>query len=506
MPLKNAIIRWLYQKLWNKVIMNEIFYKTATELSGLLDDGQISSVELTQKIIERTKSIDNKIGSFLAYDEEKTLKEAEASDKRRREGKKLSKLDGIPVGIKDLIAEKGQQLTCASKILEHFISPYDATVIERLRNAGCVLWGRINMDEFAMGSSNENSAYKPVNNPWNLHCVPGGSSGGCAAAVAAGETILALGSDTGGSIRQPASFCGICGLKPSYGAVSRYGVVAFASSLDQIGPMGRSISDLAMLFQIISGPDVRDSSSFPFKKPDYQAELGDTKRKRIGVPVEYFQDGLDPEVEKAVRSAIEFYKENGHEIIEVSLPMSKYAIPVYYIIATAEASSNLARFDGVRYGYRSPRSSNAIDLYFKTRGEGFGEEVKRRIMIGTYVLSSENFDSYYRRAQKVRTLIRDDFMRVFETVDAIITPVSPTVAFERGKKNFDPLEMYLCDVYTISVNLAGICGISVPCGFSETKLPIGMQILGKPFREQEILSLAHEFEQAHDYKDQHPII
>lgn len=487
--------------------MNELFYKTATELSSLLDKSEISSVELTRAVIDRTKAIDAEVGAFLAYDEEKSLEEAAAADERRRAGKKLSVLDGIPVGIKDLIAEKGQQLTCASKILENFISPYDATVIERLRGAGCVLWGRLNMDEFAMGSSNENSAYKSVKNPWNLECVPGGSSGGSAAAVAAGETILALGSDTGGSIRQPASFCGICGLKPSYGAVSRYGLVAFASSLDQIGPMGRSVSDLAALFQIISGIDPHDSSSFPFEKPDYLAELSQYgKHKKIGVPIEYFQDGLDPEVKNSVQSAIEFYRTNGHEVVEISLPMNKYAMAAYYIIATAEASSNLARFDGVRYGRRSPNSTNAIDIYFKSRGEGFGDEVKRRIMLGTYVLSSENFDSYYRRAQKVRTLIRDDFMRVFKSVDAIITPVAPTVAFERGKKNFDPLEMYLCDIYTVSVNLAGLCGISVPCGFSGTNLPIGMQILGKPFKEHEILSLAYEFEQSHDFKDKHPIL
>lgn len=483
---------------------DELFYKTACELSDLLNKKQISSVEITRAVIERTKSIDGSIGAFLSYDEEKTLKEAEESDRRRQRGNPLSSLDGIPVGIKDLIAERGQPLTCASKILENFISPYDATVIERLKNAGCVMWGRLNMDEFAMGASNENSAYKPVSNPWNTRYIPGGSSGGSAAAVASGETILALGSDTGGSIRQPASFCGICGLKPSYGAVSRYGLVAFASSLDQIGPMGRSVEDIALLFQIIAGNDSRDSSSFPFKLPNYVEELSKySNLKRIGVPEEYFQDGLDDNVRGSVESAINFYRENGHEIIPISLPMSKYAIPVYYIIATAEASSNLARFDGVRYGLRSKEVTNAIDLYFKTRDEGFGEEVKRRIILGTYVLSSENFDFYYRRAQKVRTLIRNDFMRVFESVDAIITPASPTVAFERGKKILDPLKMYLCDIYTSPANLAGICGISTLCGFFNG-LPIGMQILGKPFKEHEILSLAYEFEQAHNYKDQHP--
>ncbi len=487
--------------------MDKIFYKTATELAIMLDEGEVSSVELTRSVIDRTKEVDGTIGAFLSYDEEKSLREAKESDNRRRAGKKLSNLDGIPIGIKDLVAEKGQRLTCASKILENFISPYDATVIERLKQAGCVMWGRLNMDEFAMGASNENSAYKPVCNPWGLKYIPGGSSGGSAAAVASGETILALGSDTGGSIRQPSSFCGICGLKPSYGAVSRYGLVAFASSLDQIGPMGRSISDIASLFQIISGLDHRDSTSCAFEKPDYLRILPQYKNfKRLGIPSEYFQDGLDSEVRQALQDAIAYYRENGHEIIEISLPMSKYAIPVYYIIATAEASSNLARFDGVRYGHRSKNATNAIDIYFKTRDEGLGEEVKRRIILGTYVLSSENFDSYYRRAQKVRTLIRNDFMRVFEQVDAIITPAAPTVAFERDKKHFDPLEMYLCDIYTAPANLAGICGVSVPCGFSSNGLPIGMQILGNLFKEHEILSLAYEFEQSHDFKDKHPVI
>jgi aspartyl-tRNA(Asn)/glutamyl-tRNA(Gln) amidotransferase subunit A len=409
--------------------------------------------------------------------------------------------------MKDLIAERGQPLTCGSKFLENFISPYDATVTERLRAAGCVMWGRTNMDEFAMGSSTENSAYKPVKNPWNISCVPGGSSGGSAAAVAAGETILALGSDTGGSIRQPAAFCGICGLKPSYGAVSRYGLVAFASSLDQIGPMGRSVEDIASLFQIISGVDRKDLTSLPSGKIDYASELVKFgSLKRLGVPSEYFQDGIDSDVRNALDRAIEFYRSAGHEIVEVSLGTTKHVMATYYVIATAEASSNLARFDGIRYGYRSKNATDAVNIYSKTRGEGFGEEVKRRIMLGTYVLSSENFDSYYRRAQKVRTLIRNDFMRVFDGVDAIVAPVSPTAAFELGKKKFDPLQMYLSDVYTIPVNLAGICGVSIPCGMSSSNLPVGMQIIGKPFREHEILALAYEFESAHDYKNLHPNI
>ncbi|MDR3274304.1 MAG: Asp-tRNA(Asn)/Glu-tRNA(Gln) amidotransferase subunit GatA [Puniceicoccales bacterium] len=486
---------------------DEIFFKSAQRLSAMLDRREISSVELAKAVIERAKQIDSKIGAFLSFDEAKTLREAEESDARRKKGRPLSVLDGIPVSLKDLIAEKGQPLTCGSKILENFVSPYDATVTERLRAAGCVLWGRLNMDEFAMGSSNENSAYKPVANPWNIGCVPGGSSGGSAAAVAAGETILSLGSDTGGSIRQPAAFCGICGLKPSYGAVSRYGLVAFASSLDQIGPMGRSVEDVASLFQVMAGIDKKDSSSFPFRKPNYLAGLSKfSSLKRLGVPKEYFQGGLDSEVRKALENAIEFYRSAGHEIVEVSLEMTKYVMPAYYIIATAEASSNLARFDGIRYGFRSKATSNAIDIYFKTRGEGFGEEVKRRIMLGTYVLSNENFDSYYRHAQKVRTLIRNDFMRVLGEVNAIIAPTTPTVAFEFGKKKFDPLQMYLCDIFTVQANMVGTCGISIPCGMSSTNLPIGMQILGKPFKEHEILSLAYEFESAHGCKNLHPKI
>ncbi|MDR2721052.1 MAG: Asp-tRNA(Asn)/Glu-tRNA(Gln) amidotransferase subunit GatA [Puniceicoccales bacterium] len=485
----------------------EIFFKSARELSAMLNKGELSSVELANAVIDRTKRVEPKIGAFLSFDETKTLKEAEASDNRRKNGSVLSALDGIPVAMKDLIAEKGQPLTCGSKFLENFISPYDATVTERLRAAGCITWGRTNMDEFAMGSSTENSAYKPVKNPWNTDRIPGGSSGGSAAAVAAGETILSLGSDTGGSVRQPAAFCGICGLKPSYGAVSRYGLVAFASSLDQIGPMGRSVEDIALLFQVISGVDSRDSTSFPFRKVNYISALPKFQSiKKIGVPCEYFQEGIDPEVRDAVKSAIEFYQSAGHRIVEVSLEMTKYVMAAYYVIAAAEASSNLARFDGIRYGYRPKNATDAIDIYFKTRGEGFGEEVKRRIMLGTFVLSSENFDSYYRHAQKVRTLIRNDFMRAFDSVGAIICPVSPTVAFRLGQKKFDPLQMYLCDIYTVPVNMAGLCGISIPCGMSSEGLPIGVQIIGQPFKEHEILSLAYEFELAHDYKNRHPDI
>jgi aspartyl-tRNA(Asn)/glutamyl-tRNA(Gln) amidotransferase subunit A len=485
----------------------EIFYESAAVLEKLLDSGELTSRELVEAVIARTNAVDGKLNAFIHRDERKTMEEAIASDKRRKSGKKLSPLDGIPIAIKDLISERGQPMTCGSMILTGYVSPYDATVIERMRDGGCVTWGRLNMDEFAMGSSNENSHFGGVANPWDTSRVPGGSSGGSAAAVAAGEAILALGSDTGGSVRQPASFCGIVGLKPSYGAVSRYGLVAFASSLDQVGQFGRSVADVAALFQIVSGHDTRDSSSYPFEKKNYTAELSNhASVRKIGIPAEYFGHGLDPEIQRAIEDAIEFYGNRGHEIVKISLPTIEYAISTYYVIATAEASANLARFDGIRYGYRSAEAQNAIDIYCKTRGEGFGAEVKRRIMLGTYVLSSENFDSYYLKAQKVRTLIRNDFMRAFADVDALITPVTPTTAFKIGEKISDPVQMYLSDIYTISVNLAGACALSLPCGFSKSGLPMGMQIIGKPFHEHEILAIGSEFENAHDFRNMHPTI
>ncbi|MDR2779366.1 MAG: Asp-tRNA(Asn)/Glu-tRNA(Gln) amidotransferase subunit GatA [Puniceicoccales bacterium] len=486
---------------------SRVFYKSALELEKLLDSGKLTSVELAKILIERTKSVENQLNAFISFDEEKTINEAMQSDGRRKAGKKLSNLDGIPVGIKDLIAEQGQPLTCGSKILQGYVSPYDATVIKRMRNVGCVLWGRLNMDEFAMGSSNENSYYGKVSNPWDVSRVPGGSSGGSAAAVASGETILALGSDTGGSIRQPASFCGIVGLKPSYGSVSRYGVVAFASSLDQVGPMGRSVGDVAALFHIISGHDGRDSSSYPIDKTNHTLEsIANKTAKVIGIPSEYFGEGLDSGIRQAIENAIKFYEKAGHRIQKVSLATTEYTMAVYYVVAAAEASSNLARFDGIRYGYRSENVRDAIDIYYKTRGEGFGSEVKRRIMLGTYVLSNENFESHYLRAQKVRTLIRNDFMRVFEKVDMLITPVTPSTAFKIGEKSANPLQMYLSDIYTISANLAGLCALSLPCGLSHNGLPIGLHLIGKPFHEHEILSLGYEFEHAHDFKDMHPVI
>ena len=485
---------------------DELYYKTAAELSRLLARREISSVELTRAVIGRTEEIDSRIGAFLHIDPRDALAQARQSDRYRKRGKARGPLEGIPVGIKDLISVKDQPLTCGSKILENFISPYDASAVAKLREAGAVLWGRLNLDEFAMGSSTENSAFHPTKNPWDLERIPGGSSGGSAAAVAAGETILALGTDTGGSIRQPASHCGVVGLKPTYGLVSRYGLVAFASSLDQIGPIGRSVEDAALLLQGIAARDPLDSTSVSVEIPDYREALrGESNTWRIGVPREYFGEGLDAEVRGSVEEAISFFAASGAEIVDIALPHTDLAIPVYYIIATAEASSNLARYDGIRYTERSEGAADHVDLYFKTRGEGFGEEVKRRIILGTYALSSGYYDAYYLRAQKVRTLIRNDFLKAFEKVDFIVTPVSPTTAFRIGERTSDPLEMYLSDIYTISLNLAGLPGISIPCGFDCKGLPIGLQIVGRPYGESDLLQVAHQFEADHSYRDRHPL-
>ncbi|HTX65094.1 MAG TPA: Asp-tRNA(Asn)/Glu-tRNA(Gln) amidotransferase subunit GatA, partial [Opitutaceae bacterium] len=461
---------------------SELPFRPATELAALLAARKVSSVELTAACIARAQAVEARLHAFNSYDEADALAQARAADARRAAGQARGLLDGIPIGFKDVIAVEGQPLTCSSRMLADFVSPYDATVTRKLREAGAVLWGRLNMDEFAMGSSTENSAFQPTANPWDLARVPGGSSGGPAAAVAAGELPLALGSDTGGSIRQPASFCGVVGLKPTYGRVSRYGLVAFASSLDQIGPFARTVEDAALLLGAIAGHDPLDSTSYAAPVPDYQAALRAAPgRWKLGVPKEYFGAGLDPEVGAAVRAAIEFYRGAGCEIREVSLPLAAdYAIATYYIIATAECSSNLARYDGVRYGHRAAKAADAVDLYFRTRAEGFGAEVKRRVILGTYVLSSGYYDAYYLRAQKVRTLIRDDFLRAFREVDALLAPVAPTAAFRRGEKSDDPLAMYLSDIYTISINLAGLPGVSVPCGFTAAGLPVGLQIIGQP--------------------------
>ena len=479
--------------------------KTISELSMLLEQGKCTSVEIVNDVLAAIDARDGKIGAYLTIDRTAALTQAAAADKARAAGKKGALL-GIPLAIKDLLNVKGQPCTCSSKILEGYTAPYDATAIAKLREAGAVFLGRVNMDEFAMGSSTESSAFKKTRNPWNTDHVPGGSSGGSAASVAADEAIAALGSDTGGSIRQPAAFCGCVGLKPTYGMISRYGLTAFASSLDQIGPITKTVKDSAILLTAMAGKDEMDSTSIDLPVPDYAKDLtGDHSLKgmKLGLPKEYFVEGMDPEVEAAVRSAVDHCKKLGAEIVEVSLPHSKYAIAVYYIIATAEASANLARFDGIRYGLRKD-GVDPIELYGKTRAAGFGPEVKRRIILGTYVLSSGYYDAYYLRAQKVRTLIRNDFTAAFKQCDAILAPVTPTPAYRIGEKTADPLKMYLDDILTTPVNLAGICGLSVPCGFSKAGLPIGLQILGDSFMEPSILKVGHAYEQTTEWHKQKP--
>ncbi len=484
---------------------SEIFYQPVSALADALAAKKLSSVELTQAVIERTKAVDDRVLAFNSYDADDALAQARASDARRAAGQARGPLDGIPVGLKDVISVAGQPLTASSKILANFVSPYDATVTLKLKDAGAVCWGRLNLDEFAMGSSTENSAFKTSSNPWALDRVPGGSSGGSAAALAAGEAIATLGSDTGGSIRQPAALCGIVGMKPTYGLVSRYGLIAYASSLDQIGPFTRTVEDAAIMLGTIAGHDPLDSTSFKTEIPDYRAALKQRKGPwKLGVAKEYFGEGLDPEVAASVQRAIDYYRQQGCEIKEVSLPHTKYAVATYYIIATAECSSNLARFDGIRYGHRSAKATDAIDIYSLSRAEGFGPEVKRRIILGTYVLSSGYYDAYYLRAQKVRALIRQDFLNAYKDVDAILTPTSPTPAFKKGEKASDPLSMYLSDIYTIGVNLAGLPGISIPCGFTQSKLPVGLQIIGQPFREADLLAIAHTYEQGHAWHTEYP--
>ncbi|HOY53512.1 MAG TPA: Asp-tRNA(Asn)/Glu-tRNA(Gln) amidotransferase subunit GatA, partial [Opitutaceae bacterium] len=484
---------------------SEIFYQPVSALADALAAKKLSSVELTQAVIERTKAVDDRVLAFNSYDADDALAQARASDARRAAGQTRGPLDGIPVGLKDVISVAGQPLTASSKILANFVSPYDATVTLKLKDAGAVCWGRLNLDEFAMGSSTENSAFKTSSNPWALDRVPGGSSGGSAAALAAGEAIATLGSDTGGSIRQPAALCGIVGMKPTYGLISRYGLIAYASSLDQIGPFTRTVEDAAIMLGTIAGHDPLDSTSFKTEIPDYRAALKQRKGPwKLGVAKEYFGEGLDPEVAASVQRAIDYYRQQGCEIKEVSLPHTKYAVATYYIIATAECSSNLARFDGIRYGHRSAKATDAIDIYSLSRAEGFGPEVKRRIILGTYVLSSGYYDAYYLRAQKVRALIRQDFLNAYKDVDAILTPTSPTPAFKKGEKASDPLSMYLSDIYTIGVNLAGLPGISIPCGFTQSKLPVGLQIIGQPFREADLLAIAHTYEQGHAWHTEHP--
>ena len=475
---------------------------TIAELQGLLRAREISPVEVLSALQARIGERDPEIGAYLSLDFAAALKEAERVDV-------ALPLGGVPVAIKDIINVAGQPCTCGSRMLESYRAPYDATVIKRLRAAGAIPFGKTNMDEFAMGSSTENSSVQATRNPWDFSRVPGGSSGGSAAAVAADMAIGAIGSDTGGSVRQPAAFCGVVGLKPSYGRVSRFGLVAYASSLDQAGPLTKSVRDAAMLMNAIAGHDAQDSTSLPEAVPDYTADLGrDLRGLKLGLPREYMSEGIDAQVRAAIQSAVSQFVSLGAEVVDVSLPHSEYAVAVYYIIATAEASANLARFDGVRYGHRAAHPQDLSDHYSRTRADGFGAEVKRRIILGTYVLSSGYYDAYYLRAQKVRELIRRDFANAFAQVDALIAPVAPTAAFKLGARTADPLQMYLADVFTIAANLAGICGISVPCGFADAengaRLPIGLQLLGRSLKEARLLQMAYAYEQSTEWHRQRP--
>ena len=486
------------------VTSNELVWMTAAEARKRLDARDISARELTDAHLARIDAVDSALFCQLHRMDEIARSQADAADKRIASGD-VAPLTGIPVALKDVLVTVDAPTTAASRILEGYRSPYDATVVERLREQGAVFVGKSNTDEFAMGSSTENSAYGVTHNPWNLDCVPGGSSGGPAAAVAAGEAIVSLGSDTGGSIRQPAGFCGVVGLKPTYGRVSRYGLIAFASSLDQIGPFTRTVEDAAIVLSGIAGLDSHDSTSAPVPVPDFAAGLtGDLRGMRIGVAREYSVDGMDPAVDRTVQDAIQHLTTLGAQLVEVSLPHTEYALATYYITAPAEASANLSRFDGVRFGF-SKDAPTLREMYEQTRAEGFGDEVKRRIMLGTYALSSGYYDAYYVKAQKVRTLIKADFDSAFERVDAIVAPTSPTVAFPIGSRTDDPVQMYLADVFTIPANMAGICGMAVPCGFVDG-LPVSLQILGKPFDEETIFQIGHAYEQSTDWHNQHPVL
>ncbi|MGQ9682297.1 MAG: Asp-tRNA(Asn)/Glu-tRNA(Gln) amidotransferase subunit GatA [Anaerolineae bacterium] len=483
---------------------------TLLEARRRLRCGDVSAVELTQAVLTRIVEQDNWVRAYLTLTPEMALEQAREADAClalcRRDNAEPPALTGLPLAIKDVLCTAGIATTCGSRMLEDFIPPYDATVVARVRQAGAVVLGKTNTDEFAMGSSTENSAYFPTHNPWDLSRVPGGSSGGSAAAVAAGEALGALGSDTGGSVRQPAAFCGIVGLKPTYGRVSRYGLVAFASSLDQVGTLTRDVADAALLLGVIAGADAHDSTCVALPVPDYLASLeGDLQGVCLGVPDEFFGRGMEAEVETVVRRALQDLETLGARLERVSLPHTEYALPVYYLLAPAEASSNLARYDGVKYGYAAPEARDLWDHYKRTRERGFGAEVKRRIMLGTYALSAGYYDAYYLKAQKVRTLIREDFERALQRVDAIVAPTSPTVAFPIGARIDDPLQMYLSDVYTLSLNLAGLCGLSVPCGFAGG-MPVGLQIMGRAFDEAGILRIARAYEQATPWHTQRPTL
>lgn len=475
----------------------ELYQKTAAELSAMLKNKEVSSVELTKAAFACTAAVEDKVGAYITLTEEQALATAEAVDAKRAAGEVLSPLAGVPVSVKDNICTKGIKTTCASKMLENFRPPYNATVMDKLNAVDLVMTGKTNLDEFAMGSSCENSALQKTRNPHNLDHVTGGSSGGAAASVAAGEVSIAVGSDTGGSIRQPASFCGVVGMKPTYGTVSRYGLIAFASSLDQIGPFGRCVEDVAMLADVLMGHDMHDSTSVPREYSSLAAGMNaDIKGMKIGLPKEYFGEGISEEVSKAVLAAAETYKQLGAEVVEISLPLSRYALPIYYILSSAEASSNLARFDGVKYGYRAKNFDGLVDLYVKSRSEGFGPEVQRRIMLGTYVLSSGYYDAYYKKARAAQRAIRADYAKAFEQVDVILTPVAPTTAYKVGEKTADPLQMYMGDICTVSVNIAGLPALVQPCGFDSDKLPIGMQLIGPRFGEQKLVNAGLAYEKA----------
>lgn len=484
----------------------ELYYLTAHELHDLLVNRQITAEELCRAFFERIDAVEDKLKAYVTITRENALARAKEIDRQIAAGEQIAPLAGIPVAVKDNLCTEGVRTTCSSKILYNFVPPYSATVITRLNQAGAVVLGKTNLDEFAMGSSTENSGFFTTHNPWDLERVPGGSSGGSAVAVAAGEAAVALGSDTGGSIRQPAAFCGIVGLKPTYGAVSRFGLVAFASSLDQIGPLTRDVTDAALVMNVIAGPDPLDSTSAPGPVPDYTAYLQNgIEGLKIGVPKEYMGEGISPAVKQVIAEALDVLADLGAQIEETSLPHSEYALPAYYLIAPAEASSNLARYDGVRYGYRAEGAADVVDMFMKTRSLGFGPEVKRRIMLGTYALSAGYYEAYYLKALKVRTLIKQDFDRAFARYDVLLSPTTPSPAFKQGEKVADPLQMYMSDICTLAINLAGLPGISVPAGFADG-LPVGMQLIGKPFDEGTLLRVAYTFEQNTEHHKARPKI
>ena len=477
------------------------------ELSEKLSAKKISSLEITQGYFKKIENLNSKLNCYLTLCKEGALKQAKESDARRAKGETRGPLDGIPIALKDIFVTEGVQTTCASKILGNYLPPYDGTTSAAFKKAGAVMLGKLNMDEFAMGSSNEFSAFGPVRNPWNLETIPGGSSGGSAAAVAADLCTAATGTDTGGSIRQPASLCGIVGMKPTYGRVTRYGLIAFASSLDQAGPMTKDAADCALMLNVMAGHDPMDSTSLELPVPDYTASLGKSvKGLKLGLPKEYFIEGLDPEVKQSIETAAKKFEELGATVEAITLPHTKYAVPSYYIIAPAEASANLARYDGVRFGVRAKEAEDLLELYEKSRTQGFGPEVTLRIVLGTYVLSTGYYDAYYLKAQKVRTLIKRDFLEAFKKYDAILTPTTPTPAFKLGEKTDDPLKMYLSDIFTIPANLAGLPGLSLPCGFSKAGLPIGLQLIGKHLDEEKLLQIAFAYEAATEWHTRRPAL